>query len=679
MVEDLVSLADVALLAQVGRPVVTNWRIRRAQRDPFPEPVSREGGQEFFSCADVVAWLTRTGLGRNPRAAEDAVAFQFSGRRVLADTDLFHGLSALLCLEALTGPLPGDPDDLLDLADGRDPDDEFLRREVEAVGDDLGRLSAYASLLVRGAMDAAEPLDALLRSRRTPDAPGSVRVAAAFADLVLDVAMSAADEAGFEAPVLCLPRARDVVLLANLPDWLEERPHATVALFGEASDRETRLARRWLATHGVRASTLEAGDGTGLPKEAVLVVRLDDNDREADLAWLNELTLQCSASMRAVVVGAASALTGPLRVVRRGRPPASGVPLTPAGEERRQALQSGFTRAIVRLPAGLLPSNPALRTAMWVLGPAHDPAETYCTDVSAPLTQNPSALVDDIAAALVGRPERRGHAAPGRFVRQAELVMADGDLVAPHLDARMTATRGLPRLLNDLVPAVSRPVSNGWALTVVPNESPGLVQRITLSEAVGLGHVTLIRGASLSDSDLVPTPDVGVLRDPRELRSRDHLAGLTFRALGAHEHLRVTEPGDLIFSTRGAPIVLLDDSGGLVVAAPSRVLRCHIPTEAQIRAHAEGRADEPKPQRLVPALLTAELALASAQSQDWRRWPITLLPPGVIREASEAAAALAERQRLLEDALGATHDLMSTLASALGAGLCSVTVERKSA
>ena len=46
-------------------------------------------------------------------------------------------------------------------------------------------------------------------------------------------------------------------------------------------------------------ATLEAGDGTGLPKEAVLVVRLDDNDREADLAWLNELTLQCSASMRA--------------------------------------------------------------------------------------------------------------------------------------------------------------------------------------------------------------------------------------------------------------------------------------------------------------------------------------------------------------------------------------------
>lgn len=104
------------------------------------------------------------------------------------------------------------------------------------------------------------------------------------------------------------------------------------------------------------------------------------------------------------------------------------------------------------------------------------------------------------------------------------------------------------------------------------------MQRITLGEAVELGHVTLIRGASLSDSDLVPTPDVGVLRDPRELRSRDQLAGLTFRALGAHEHLRVTEPGDLIFATRGTPIVLLDDRGGLVVAAPSRVLRCHIPT-----------------------------------------------------------------------------------------------------
>lgn len=108
------SLADVALLAQVGL-VVTNWRMRRARRDPFPEPVSREGGQKFFSCADVVAWLTRTGLGRNPRAAEDAVAFQFSGRRGAAGHRTLPACRRLLCLRRSRVPLPGD-DDLLDVA-----------------------------------------------------------------------------------------------------------------------------------------------------------------------------------------------------------------------------------------------------------------------------------------------------------------------------------------------------------------------------------------------------------------------------------------------------------------------------------------------------------------------------------------------------------------------------------
>lgn len=674
------SLADVALLAHVDRSVVTNWRTRFAQRDPFPQAVGREGDQEFFSCAEVVAWLTRTGRGRNPRAVEEAIAFQFGGRRVLVDTELFHGLTALLCLEAMTGPLPRDPDELLDLADETDPDDEFLRRDVEALGRDLARLAVYASLLVRDALDVAEPFDAALRSRRTPDPTGSLRVASAFAALVLDVAMGAADEAGFEAPVLCLPRARDLALLTHLPDWLDERPDTTVALFGDAADAEARLARRWLATHGVRVSALEAADGTGLPNQAIVIARLDDEDREADLAWLNELTLQCSATMRAVIVGTSGALTGPLRVARRGRPPASGLPQSPAGEERRQALQSGYTRAIVRLPAGMLLSNPALRMALWVLGPAHDRAETYCTDVSAPLFKNTSALADDIAAALVGRAERRGHTAPGPFVRQAELVMSDTDLVPLHLDARVTTTGGLPRLLNDLVPAVSQPLSNAWALTVLPQDSAGLVQRITLGEAVRAGHVMLIRGASLSVGDLVPVPDVGVVRDPRELRSREHLPGLTFAALGSFGHLQVTEQGDLVFAQRGSPVtVALDDRGGLVVAAPARVLRCHVPSEEALKAFAEGKGAPPQPQRLVPGFLAAELARAAAQSSDWRRWPVTLLPPEAIRDASEAAMALAERQRLLEDALGATNELMSTLASALGAGLCSITVERKSA
>ena len=62
----LISLADVARLARVQRPVVSMWRSRSAATDsPFPMPIERAGPQELFDAEQVVSWLELTGRGNN--------------------------------------------------------------------------------------------------------------------------------------------------------------------------------------------------------------------------------------------------------------------------------------------------------------------------------------------------------------------------------------------------------------------------------------------------------------------------------------------------------------------------------------------------------------------------------------------------------------------------------------
>ena len=50
----LMSMSDIAALARVQRPVVSVWRTRAARSStPFPAPVVRENGQEFFNASQV--------------------------------------------------------------------------------------------------------------------------------------------------------------------------------------------------------------------------------------------------------------------------------------------------------------------------------------------------------------------------------------------------------------------------------------------------------------------------------------------------------------------------------------------------------------------------------------------------------------------------------------------------
>ncbi|HEX2705315.1 MAG TPA: hypothetical protein VHM65_06120, partial [Candidatus Lustribacter sp.] len=93
------SLADIARLAHVSRPVASMWRRRELADHPFPEPVAVVGGQERFDASEIADYLASTGRGSNPDARDDVAAHA----RLVTVTQVdepatVDGLSALLCL-----------------------------------------------------------------------------------------------------------------------------------------------------------------------------------------------------------------------------------------------------------------------------------------------------------------------------------------------------------------------------------------------------------------------------------------------------------------------------------------------------------------------------------------------------------------------------------------------------
>ena len=151
----LVSLADIARLARVQRPVVSMWRKRPTARGviiPFPQPKATRDAHDVFDLAEVLDWLEQTGRGKNVEARVEAPLVL---SHVTSDGDRGEAaaLEAVVVLGAMSGRLLSDmaAHDILDLADELDPDDDFAFTEVDAVSDELPRLAARAAALTLGA------------------------------------------------------------------------------------------------------------------------------------------------------------------------------------------------------------------------------------------------------------------------------------------------------------------------------------------------------------------------------------------------------------------------------------------------------------------------------------------------------------------------------------------------
>jgi len=117
----LINRADIARLAGVQRPAVTNWGRRYPD---FPRPVTVNAGVELFRAADVAAWLSSRKIPRDARLAGEPEGITYGDRlrRNLPQlVDLGPAQLGRSIVEVLTEPAKLDAfRDVLDIGEHRD-------------------------------------------------------------------------------------------------------------------------------------------------------------------------------------------------------------------------------------------------------------------------------------------------------------------------------------------------------------------------------------------------------------------------------------------------------------------------------------------------------------------------------------------------------------------------------
>ena len=677
----LVSLADVGLLARVRRPVVSQWRARYAGREhPYPGPAVTHSGQDFFDCGEVVDFLEANHLGNNPDARQDAIAFSAGASDVISDPRLFAAMTALLCLRVTEGaPLPASSDDLLDLAEAFDSDDELLFREIEAATDQLEALGRYTNLLVAAAFDPTDPLDDLVDRHAATLREQTLHPNAR--SLIASAALALADDAGFIDPLLVVQSVADVDLITAAAKSVEATQSLAAAVIvpsGSTDEGEFRLARRRLHAHGLRQiDIVDAGQGDYLlPDEAVVIARFRSTaHQQRDLAALSDLSLNLSDRQRALVFGPAATLTEPMLARRRpGRPAVGSDELSGAGVSRSDALRTGAVRAIVRLPRGLMSDQPRARAALWCLrSDRSSPSSALCIDAERPLSAARSdQLVTDLVTASRGETERRHPVAGARRRLSSDLAQTHGALVEPVAPRANVGGEWILTDLRDRLDQVAAPLPGLDRPRLAPAAQLGMRQHRTVSEAVRRGEITMLAGARVNADDLEPNPQVTVLTHPSQLGRREAAPGLSLFSIASHyPRAELTRPGDIVLanSISTGPAAQVDRIGGALVAYPARVLRLR--SRGRTDDHDESpTASESGNKVFTPEAVADDINRLPVTAQDWRVWPLTLLPEDQLEATETVLTQIADRCAQLRTALAQTEAVTGALIGALGAGAC---------
>jgi hypothetical protein len=646
MSEELVTMREIAAFAQVRRPVVTVWRRRhRASSRPFPSPHQQRGGQELFSREEVVAWLEETERGNNPDArAEAATTALLSDPRLEAPRSL-DALSALLVVRGLTGePLTGmDRDEVLDVADAFDPDDTFLIHELEQA-DDLLSLVQATEQLVSASWSVSDAHERLLSARlpavieRTILSSDAIRTMVALASPLL---RELGPDTGLLDPSGC--RFDLMAELATATD-------ASLALL-DGTTRSHRLNRRILRLAKVVPTLISAEGGWSAHGPTLSVLVLPQPARPFDdpvalLAVIDDVAVQLTDEQALLVLAPAALLTDPLKGT--------------AASQRDQLLRAGYVRAVVRLPAGMMPARARESMALWLVASADPtpPADrrTLVADISRRPLDAPTidGLASDLLAALLGVESVRRRAwAHLHPVTTTSLLVGSGSLVPPRSVSPSESSS--PASLNgaDWVIRLSADAANylpGHGLAVANQPS----DRVSLLHAEGQGWVRVIPGrrfdiASLNGALEAPVRcwDAAAVADPQTQRVVDRLA--------LHRHLDpiLTEPGDVVFVNRPQPVARFDADGGAAVFSPVRILRV--------------RADAP----LVPSVLA--MRLNAETSTDWRSWTLPAIPQPQPLAAAHAELAT-HRAHLLAE-LADLDQFTTDLTTAVESGQLNLTMK----
>jgi predicted DNA-binding transcriptional regulator AlpA/predicted RNA methylase len=636
----LVSLADVAKLAGVTRPAVSNWR--RRHRD-FPKPVRETGAVSLFSLTEIEAWLSRNQKKQVASTVREEIAAALNTVR----TDITITRAAEIGMTVLAAQVI-EPFDVR--FEHEDPT-TVVRLAEQIVYDHLAEppfgsawqdadgaaplVNALPSLVrEHGAVSVAEALIAEVTEQERR-ATGWLTTPRGLADLMVtlagDLSGTVYDPAcGVGTTLLAVQRAAG------------EKPLRIVG--NEAEPVTHLLGALRMITHGVAATVLRR-DSWHDHRQADFVFANPPFERDSDWDWLKQTIQKINDGGQGFHVSPHTLL------VRSG-----------ADARQRAALvHQDAVEAVVQLPPDLY-AGASARSALWLLRPLGEAKAptVLLVDARQAGTRRGSTVelaqkdIDDIVATYRwwrkdGPPAK--HEFPAVAVAKERLLAGECRLEVAFWAANGTDSKNL---LTRIQMTRSRLRDRVEALAELPlpeQLAKGSVDRRPIHELLDSGEADLVRGLRLTPEQLsraatgdTPVIWVGDLGD-------DLLATPSRKAeLGASRRDRpFSRPGDVVISVDGPEVRAAVVTGtGAVVQAPLQCLRLRRPSMVRARAIAAVlSAGMPS----VPYAEVRELSVRWPSDEECERIDRSL--DEMVRLRRTAAAAAREAEQLMASTLRA--------------------------
>ena len=582
------SMAEIAGLAQVKRPVVTTWRRRYPE---FPAPATGDALNPLFDSRQVADWLIGTGRDPESRIQADLSLHALAGLGTgLAAPDLVALLTTLICLRDQDGEPVGVADgDLRDTLGRRaarlDPHNTYLCSELALLPADAGQLVESVDELVEAAWGCAQAFE------RVMGAGQRFKVGRLYARTVtpglarLIAELSGAPERAPERTLTVRdPTTGSGDLLAAVADAVG--PDYQLIFQAADTDRYlARLAGRRMAVHRVPWTDLKLAVGGEAPDDwadpDVIVTQIpylpgETRSPEQVIDHMDEIALQLAPGRTAVVLGPADVLAGDLR------------PYSPAERARAKLLSSGMVEAIIRLPGGLVPFRPGYDVALWVLTSAYESpyrgwvllADVSDRDLTGEVI---TALTEDVVTWRRDGYRPQAHTRTfGVQVKVRDLVDQLRPLTARRAARVLSAKMAGPELVGHVTEletaldpraaeagTTRQPIRSGIAASARTPPSALAIGALVKARRLVIRPGTRLRDVPVSQDghhDVLGVPEVlGRTRRGDRRIDRVVLAGLP------RAHL--TEPGDVVVTTSPEFGVFVDHAGLAVVEFPAKVLR----------------------------------------------------------------------------------------------------------
>ena len=601
--EALVSLADLADMAGVSRPAVSNWRRRS---EDFPLPVKETGATSLFRLAELQAWMRKHGKQLKTLSVDQLVWSMLNRMRdYVRPEEAAEAGMVLLGYLTLASRLDDPQQSALRAAVGGDLDalNTYLRHlsyEARRVGLsdifepeaelpwwwDQSRSFLIETVELASAFGVIEVFEALIAAAaRGSRGAGEHATPLSVADLMVTLA---APIGGVVFDPAC--GYGTLMLAAN------QKARAPLTLLGqEINPIVRRIARLRMFVHGLDAEVVQ-GDTlrdydpeqaakadlvladppfgpSWRPEEAGARLKMPFGmppPSRAEMAWLQDGIARLRPGGRAIYVFPAG-------------------PLFRGGVERDircRLIEAHAIQAIVALPPSLYPST-SLQVALWVVGRPgeRDDGQVLLVDASQLGVRQRSRTElrgEDIAAiescfrawqAYEKLPSTDGFQAA--VVSAETLLESDGTLNPARWvhEAAHNPQRRLERIDNAL--RELQAAKNAFNQTFfVPDLEPTYGKASTRQQTFRLGEVARFIRPRRIDPEAIGIGTASLIL-PKDL-SPDLAAipGNTVDIEALTGPVEVTRPGDVIVMADGAkPRAAVDHVGGAVVGAPLQIVQ----------------------------------------------------------------------------------------------------------